>query len=181
VVQAPTWLWNLARTRGLWHPRHMLWTVALSFLVGSVFGPVGSGQGVAPHRGNLAPRVASVESRVERDQLALPDPKGALREDLAAAIATIDWRAERVPESVVLSAVLAEGGSSRTKDGVVATFRVELVVRDARGAILGTVAGKASGRDAKGSRQELEAGVLSAASESAARAIPEAVRRARRR
>lgn len=159
----------------------MLWTVALSFLVGSVFGPVGSGQGVAPHRGNLAPRVASVESRVERDQLALPDPKGALREDLAAAIATIDWRAERVPESVVLSAVLAEGGSSRTKDGVVATFRVELVVRDARGAILGTVAGKASGRDAKGSRQELEAGVLSAASESAARAIPEAVRRARRR
>jgi hypothetical protein len=118
---------------------------------------------------------------VERAELALPDPKATLRADLAAAIATIDWRAEEVREPVVLSAVLAEGASTRTKDGVVASFRVELVVRDARGAILGTVAGKASGRDAKSSRQDLEAGVLSAASESAARAIPEAVRRARRR
>jgi hypothetical protein len=123
--------------------------------------------------------LTSVESRVSEKKLAIVDPKAVVRRDLERELAAIDWKQEGVKAPFELSAVLAAAESSATKKGASASCVIEVVLREPNGKILGTVRGRASGEEAKGSREALERGVLDAAAKTASSAIPEAIRRSR--
>jgi hypothetical protein len=125
-------------------------------------------------------RLASVESRVDEKKLTIRDPKGTLRTELQEALDGVDWKREGVDRPFEVLATLAVGESTSTRDGVRASFSVQVVVREPGGAILGSVTGRAHGEDKKTSRGALERDVLEAAAESASAAIPEAVRKSRK-
>lgn len=133
----------------------------------------------APAGKSAHARLASVESRVAPLKLAIVDPEAELRRDLESQLGAIDWKAERVSSPFVLSAVLSDAESTTGGASVRASCTVRVMIREPSGAILGTVSGFAKGEDAKGARASLERGVLEAASASASKAIPDAVRRAR--
>ncbi len=135
---------------------------------------------LGPASGATQPRVAAVECRVEASKLATSDPKSKLRRELEEELDRIDWKAERVGPPFELIAVLAEGQSTATKSSTHASFSVRLVLREPSGALLGQVSARASGEERGASRAALEASVLEAASKSAASALPEAVRKARK-
>lgn len=123
--------------------------------------------------------LVSVESRVAAKKLEIVDPKAVVRSDLERELARIDWKKEGVAQPFELSAVLASAESSADKKGTTASCVIEVVLREPNGKILGTVRGRASGEESKGSRETLERGVLDAAAKNASSAIPEAVRRSR--
>jgi hypothetical protein len=123
--------------------------------------------------------LTSVESRVSAKKLATVDPKAVVRSDLERELSRIDWKSEGVKAPFELSAVLTSAESSADKKGASASCVIEVVLREPNGKLLGTVRGRASGEEAKGSRESLERGVLDAAAKTASSAIPEAVRRSR--
>ncbi len=125
-------------------------------------------------------RLASVESRVDEKKLTIRDPKETLRTELQEALDGVDWKREGVDRPFEVLAVLANGESTASREGVRASFAVQVVVREPSGAILGSVTGRAHGEDKKTSRGALEREVLEAAAESASAAIPEAVRKSRK-
>jgi hypothetical protein len=103
--------------------------------------------------------LTSVESRVASKKLAIVDPKAVVRSDLERELALIDWKQEGVKAPFELSAVLAAAESTADKKGATASCVIEVVLREPNGKILGTVRGRASGEEAKGSREALERGV----------------------
>jgi hypothetical protein len=125
-------------------------------------------------------RLASVDSRVAPKTLETTDPRPALRADLERELGAIDWKAEGVSSPFVLSAVLTEAESSTSKGAARASCKVELVLREPTGKLLGKVGGFADGEDRAGSRAALELGVIDAAAKSASSAIPEAIRQSRK-
>lgn len=130
--------------------------------------------------GKLEPAaLTSVESRVAAKKLVIRDPKSIVRSDLERELARIDWSREGVKAPFELSAVLAQAESSADKKGATASCVIEVVLREPNGKLLGTVRGRASGEEAKGTREALERGVLDAAAKTASSAIPQAVRRSR--
>jgi hypothetical protein len=124
-------------------------------------------------------RLASVESRVDEKKLSIRDPKETLRSELQEALDGVDWKREGVDRPFEVLAVLSGAESTSTREGVRASFSVQVIVREPSGAILGSVTGRARGEDKKTSRGALEREVLEAAAESASAAIPEAVRKSR--
>lgn len=131
--------------------------------------------------GNGAVLLSEANSRVDPGATRLGNVIPLLREDAAAALASIDWSALRLSRRYAVSATVVRLTTTRTGDRTLAAAcTVSAAVRELdTGNLLFTVEGRARAEDSVTDAARAERDALRAAVQGAVAAVPDGLRRAR--